>query len=185
MTIKFPLENTVVQRYSVRNYQDQTITDETREAIEAFIKTLDNPFGQKVNFHYLDQEDMEGKKALGTYGVIKGAKQYIGATIQSVPLALEALGYEFEALILYLAHLGIGTCWLGGTFNRDEFAQAMKIGEDEMFPIITPYGYATSKKHVQEKLMRKLISADKRKEWSDLFYLNDFNSSLAKERLET
>lgn len=57
-------------------------------------------------------------------------------------MALGALGYELEALILYLAHLEIGSCWLGGTFNRKGFAKAMNIGEGEMFPIIIPYGYA-------------------------------------------
>jgi len=95
-------------------------------------------------------------------------------------MALEALGYELEALILYLAHLEIGTCWLGGTFNRKGFAQAMNIGEDEMFPAITPYGYATKQKHIKEIAMRKIVQADHRKEWDQLFYKNDFKSPITK-----
>lgn len=121
------------------------------------------------------------KEKLGTYGVIKGANQYIGTTIELEPMALEALGYEMEAVILYLAHLGIGTCWLGGTFDREGFADAMKIKEGEVFPIITPYGYAAANKHEMEIEMRKMIQADKRTEWSELFYKNDFKSSLTKE----
>lgn len=181
MNINFSVEEAVTKRYSVRNYAEQEIEADKRKAIELFVNSLNNPFGKKVNFHYLDNKDMENEKKLGTYGVIKGAKQYIGTTIKVEPMALEALGYELEAVILYLAHLDIGTCWLGGTFNRKGFAKAMKIGENELFPIITPYGYAATKKHIVETVMRKMIKADHRKEWKELFYKNDFQSPLTRE----
>lgn len=146
--------------------------------VESFIDSLDNPFGEKVTFHYLDHRDLKNEEKLGTYGVIKGARQYIGTTIRLEPMALVALGYELEAVVLYLTHLGLGTCWLGGTFNRKAFAKAMKIGENVAFPIMTPYGYAAAKKHVKEIAMRMLIRADHRKDWNQLFYMNDFQSQL-------
>ena len=182
MNINFSIEESVKKRYSVRNYKEQEVELDKRKAIESFINSLDNPFGKKVNFHYLDNREMMNEEKLGTYGVIKGSMQYIGTTIKLEPMALEALGYELEAVILYLAHLELGTCWLGGTFNRKGFAKAMNIKEDEIFPIITPYGYAATKKHMKEIVMRKMIKADQRKEWNQLFYINDFQSPLTKEK---
>lgn len=182
MNINFSIEESVKKRYSVRNYKEQEVELDKRKAIESFVNSLDNPFGKKVNFHYLDNREMKDEEKLGTYGVIKGAMQYIGTTIKLEPMALEALGYELEAVILYLAHLGLGTCWLGGTFNRKGFAKAMNIEEDEIFPIITPYGYAATKKHMKEIVMRKMIKADQRKEWNQLFYINDFQTPLTKEK---
>ncbi|WP_346877063.1 nitroreductase family protein [Clostridium sp. UBA5712] len=182
MNINFSIEESVKKRYSVRNYKEQEVELDKRKAIESFVNSLDNPFGKKVNFHYLDNREMKDEDKLGTYGVIKGAMQYIGTTIKLEPMALEALGYELEAVILYLAHLELGTCWLGGTFNRKGFAKAMNIEEDEIFPIITPYGYAATKKHMKEIVMRKMIKADQRKEWNQLFYINDFQSTLTKEK---
>jgi hypothetical protein len=181
MNIDFSMEDAVKKRYSVRNYQEREIESDKKKAIESFIDSLDNPLGSKVKFHYLDNKDIKNKEKLGTYGVIRGANQYIGTTIKLEPMTLEALGYELEAVILYLAHLGLGTCWLGGTFDREGFAAAMKIKEGEVFPIITPYGYATANKHELEIEMRKMIQADHRKEWSELFYKNDFQSPLTKE----
>ena len=178
MNIQFPVQESVNARYSVRNYSDRPIDAETRQAIEDFINDLDNPFASQVNFHYLDQNAMQVQEKLGTYGVIKGARQYIGTTIKSEPEALEAVGYELEAVMLYLANQGIGTCWLGGTFDRAGFASAMNVGEDEIFPIITPYGYPAVKKHVKEVMMRKLIKADQRKVWQEIFFHNDFNTAL-------
>jgi len=180
MNIDFSIEEAVKKRYSVRNYQEREIESDKRKAIESFIDSLDNPFGNNVKFHYLDNKDIKNKEKLGTYGVIKGANQYIGTTIKLEPMALEALGYEFEAVVLYLAHLGLGTCWLGGTFDREGFADAMKINEGKVFPIITPYGYATTNKHEIEIQMREMIQADHRKEWNQLFYNNDFQSPLTK-----
>lgn len=181
MNINFSVEESVKKRYSVRNYEEKEIEGDKRNAIEAFINSLDNPLGSNVNFHYLDNKNIKNKEKLGTYGVIKGAKQYIGTTIKLQPMALEALGYEMEAVMLYSAHLGIGTCWLGGTFDREGFADAMKIKEGEVFPIITPYGYATANKHEKEIEMRKMIQADHRKDWSELFYNNDFQTLLTRE----
>jgi nitroreductase len=180
MNIDFSIEEAVRKRYSVRNYKDQEIEAGIREAIESFVDSLDNPFGNKVRYYFLDNIDTKNER-LGTYGVIKGANQYIGTSIKLEPGALEAIGYELETVMLYLAHLGLGTCWLGGTFNRNEFAKAMNIDQDEIFPIITPYGYAAEKKHIKERAMRKVINADHRDEWSHLFYKESFISPLAQE----
>jgi nitroreductase len=180
VNIIFPVEETVKKRHSVRNYQDLPIEPDQRKALEAFIDSLENPFGPKVKFHILDIGTGSNIQKLGTYGVIKGAQHYIGATITTEAMALEALGYEFEALVLYLAHLGLGSCWLGGTFDRRSFSNAMKIEADEIFPIISPFGYAADHQHFKEKAMRKLIKADKRREWPQLFFENDFQTPLSK-----
>lgn len=181
MKIDFPIEPSVRKRISVRNYSDQAIAAEKIQAIAAFIGSLYNPFGKKVNFHFLDPSELKDQPNLGTYGFIKGASRYIGASILEEPMALEALGYEFETVILYLAHLGLGSCWLGGTFNRKGFAAAMAIGEHTLFPAITPYGYGASKMHLTETMMRKVIRADHRKPWEKLFFNLNFQSPLAKE----
>lgn len=57
----------------------------------------------------------------------------------------------------------------------------MKIKEGELFPIITPYGYAAVSKHEKEIEMRKIIQAYQRFQWSELFFKNDFKSPLTKE----
>ena len=98
MDINFSLEEAVSKRYSVRNYTDEKIKAEEQSLVRSFVSSLDNPFGQKVNFHYLDKKSTEDEKILGTYGVIKGANQYIGTTIKLEKMALESLGYEMPRL---------------------------------------------------------------------------------------
>ena len=179
--IGFSVEEAVKARSSVRNYADREIELDKLEKIRRFLEALDNPFHQEVSFHWLQEDALPAGQKLGTYGVIKGAKRFIGASVRPGPLAMEALGYEMETLILYLAHLGLGSCWLGGTFNRKGFAKAMGIGEDHLFPAITPVGYGAPKRHVTEKLMRGIIRADRRSPWESLFFRDDFSSPLSRE----
>jgi len=182
MQSTFNVKETVNKRISVRNYSSQAISEEMILIFKDIVKGLNNPFNVRVNYHFLDINNTEQPQKLGTYGVIKGARQYIGTTIKLEPYALEALGYEMETLILHLTHLGLGTCWLGGTFNRKGFANGMNIASHEIFPIITPVGYAESKRHITEIAMRKLIKADQRKPWDKLFFINDFSTPLANDK---
>ena len=181
MNINFSIEEAVGKRVSVRNYTNQPIEEEKRALLVDFINQMDNPFNQKVNFHFFDMDNSSEDQKLGTYGVIQKAKHFLGASILPVPKALEASGYEMETVMLYLAHLDIGTCWLGGTFDRKGFAQALQVGDDEILPAITPIGYAQSSRHLQEVLMRTFIQAHKRLEWNKLFFFNDFQTPLTKE----
>ena len=181
MILSFSIIDAIKSRTSVRNYSDQAVEPEKLQAIKSFIQTLDNPFNQKIQFHFLDRYTSPDGEKLGTYGVILGARHYLGATLVQGPHAMLALGYEMELAILYLTSQNLGTCWLGGTFDRKGFAQAMAIAPGSSFPIITPYGYAAEKKHLKERAMRTVIHADQRKDWDQLFFLENFQTPLTKE----
>lgn len=180
MIFEIPFDKVVKLRYSVRTYTSQKISQDMGNQINKYINTLSNPFSLKISFQVLHSETTENAKKLGTYGMIKGAGEYIGATVKNAELSMAALGYEFEKLILYLTSLGLGTCWLGGTFNRGEFAKAMEIKENELFPIISPIGYASEKKRMTDSLVRFFAKSDQRKPWESIFFHKNFSTPLAK-----
>ena len=80
-------------------------------------------------------------KTLGTYGFIKGASVFIVGAVAKGEWAMEDYGYCMEKNILAATHLGLGTCWLGGTFNRSASASRISKRDDEVIPAITPVGY--------------------------------------------
>ena len=67
---------------------------------------------------------------------------------------MEAVGYQFENLILYATDMGLGTVWLAATFSRKDFENIMKISNDDLFPCICPIGYPAEKRSFVEKIMR-------------------------------
>ena len=180
MKLEFEMEKTVKARYSVRTYKDQDLSAADREKLAAYMGKLSNPFGASVTFSLLESKTAVNSAKLGTYGMITGASEYFGASVAAGDLSLEGLGYEFEELVLYAASLGIGTCWLGGTFNRSEFASALAVKENDLLPAISPIGYP-AKKNLKESLVRKSIKADQRKPWNTLFFMNNFSVPLSEE----
>lgn len=181
MFTDFNLREAVTSRYSVRTFEKKAVDKETRDKLLAYVYTTENPFGPNIRVQFIEKETAANGEKLGTYGVIKGAKLYIGVTVADKPYAAEAVGYEFERLVLYAASLGLGTCWLGGTFNRSAFTEAMEIKEGELFPILSPLGYPSDKKSLTEKLMRRSIKADDRLPWSELFFAGDFDTPITEE----
>jgi len=175
-----PVEDIIKERCSVRTYREESVPEELKKKINDHIVGLSNPFHVRVSFRSLEAEVGANAPKLGTYGVIKGAGNYIGASLKEEELALEGLGYEFEKLILYITSLGMGTCWLGGTFKREEFAEAMSLEEEELFPVVSPFGFAADKKSFTELAMRFVAKSDKRKDWSELFFKDNFSTALSK-----
>lgn len=178
MKTDFPVEKTVKARSSIRTYEERQLPDKVKNQINTYISSLSNPFSIDVKFRLIETDTAANNAKLGTYGMIKGTKYFIGATVAEGNLALEALGYSMEKLILYAASIGLGTCWLGGTFNRSEFAKAMEVKDNELFPAISPIGYPFGKRRLKESMVRKFAQSDKRKDWKELFFNLDFSQPL-------
>lgn len=181
MELNFSVREAVTKRYSVRTFDKKEVEKEVIDKILTYAKGLENPLGPKIRVQLIEKETAANGEKLGTYGIIKGAKLYLGVTVPKEEFAAEAVGYEFEQLVLYITSLGLGTCWLGGTFNREAFTSVMEIREGEVFPILSPLGYPSQKRSFTENAMRKSIKADRRYPWRDLFFKNSFKETLLEE----
>ena len=174
---------TIKARKSYRTYCNRAIEPEKLAELRQFLASnTKTPFGSKVRFHLIDFNEMEiGElKNLTTYGVIKGAKQFIVGTVEKQSRAMEDYGYCMERNILKATSMGLGTCLLGGTFKRSGFADKINIHEGELLPVISPVGYPRDKRSVVDRMFRMFASSDKRKPWYELFYLYDIDTPLDK-----
>ena len=160
-------------RKSVRTYAG-ALTSEDREKLSSFLQTVENPFGIPLAFRFLS-----AKEHGLTSGVLVGADEYIAAKVPRSPLFELAYGYSFEALCLYAQSIGVGTVMIAGTFNRKAFEKAMEVGEGEVMPLATPVGYPAEKRSIREKALRRVVGADKRLPFGELFYENDFTAPLS------
>lgn len=178
-----PISDIIKIRTSVRTYKNESITKEIEEKLKNFYTDLSGPFSPKVRFKLIDSKSMfiDSSIKLGTYGVIKGASFFIAAAVEKTDRNMEELGYEFEKLILYCTSLGIGTCWLGGTFKKGEFAKAIDLKEEELIPIVTPIGYASESRSLVDSIFRFASGSKNRKAWNELFYNQSLEKPLIKD----
>jgi len=168
------------ERTSRRSYAPRAVEAEKREAIERMFSVVQGPFGGRARFAILDTSGWgEGKiNALGTYGTIQGATLFIVGMIERGEHDMEDFGCRFEKIILRATDLGLGTCWIGGIFNRTRFASRAGVRDNEVLPAISPLGYATERRSVADSVVRWSAGSRSRRPWADLFFERDFDRAL-------
>ncbi len=175
----------IKSRTSCRTFQPTRLNEEDKTKIIEILKDIDlnSPFNEKeqnCRFEIVELENKrpEEKRKLGTYGFIKGANQFIIGLTRKSNYIKEEFGYIFEKLILDFTKHGFGTCWLGGTFNRANYAKTVNIEDNEHILCISPIGIPADSRRLSDKLIRRAIKAKKRKKWDVLFFEESINNSL-------
>ena len=177
------IETTIRSRKSIRTYSPKPIPEELKDRVQKTFDRISGPFETPFRFQWLDMPLLEGdeKITFGTYGVILGASQFIAGAVKKGDHALEQFGYGFENLILTITSLGLGTCWMGGTFSRSQFAKTLHVGEDEWLPAITPVGYPSWVRGPID-LLFKPITSRIRFPWQKLFFDENLQSPLTQNK---
>lgn len=175
------VKETIKRRVSTRSYEEKSLTKKDKRKLIDFNADLTNPFGVDVKVQYISKDKGAEDVQLGTYGTIRGAKDFLAITVKDQSYAMEAVGYQFENLVLFATDMGLGTVWIAGTFNRKDFKNVIEISDADLFPCICPVGYPGQKRSFIEKITRASLGSKKRKEWDKLFFLDDFSKSLTKE----
>jgi hypothetical protein len=175
---------TINQRISCRTYSDKPIEPDKTEALKAFLKAnTASPFGSEIRFQLMDFNKMEMSeiRTLETYGVIRGASYFMAGAVRHGPKSMEDFGYCMEKNILKATSLGLGTCWLGGTFNRSGFAEKMTLVDAELLPAISPVGYSGDRRSLIDHFFRFSAGSNKRMSWQELFFDGNPGNPLSKE----
>ncbi len=172
--------DTIKLRRSVRTYNKEEFTQETQEYIDNYLKEQTGskgPFGSSVDLFRMKTKN---NKQLGTYGIIKNPQSYIAGICDNTNNGLVDFGYIFEKLILDFTNQNIGTCWLAGTFKREEIDVQVSKSKSQLMPAVTPIGCYENKR-IFETMMRKVVSADNKKPFSELFFLENFKHNVLEE----
>jgi nitroreductase len=170
----------IKERCSRRSYTSLPVEAEKLGALSDFFAAVEGPFGGKARFLILDTTGWgEGRfNALGTYGTMQGTRLFIAGLIRPSEHDMEDFGYQFEKIILRATDVGLGTCWIGGIFNRSRFADKAGVREDEILPAISPLGYPTPKRSVTDSIIRWAASSRNRRPWGQLFFHGSFEMAL-------
>ena len=183
MIFNRPITHIIEERTSWRTFANKLLENNLKLQIKNFLnlKEYKSPFGNEgCRFELIGTPDFDPSEEykIGTYGMIKGAQEFIVGATKKSDFDKENYGYLLEIIILYATDLGLGTCWLGGTFNRTFFSNKIQCKSDEIVPAITPIGYQSDKRRLKEKVIRSIVKAKQRLPWEELFFRDDFNTPL-------
>jgi len=172
-----PVTDVIRRRYSCRQYLPAPIEEEKRRRLADFCAaTGPGPFGAPVRFAFVaaTEQERSALRGLGTYGFIKNPTGFILGAMGPGEKNLEDYGYQMERIILCATDLGLGTCWLGGSFTKSRFARKIGARREETVPAVTSVGHIADPGGLP-------VHRTSRLPWEALFFRERFGSLLSRE----
>lgn len=130
------------------------------------------PFGTDPRFRLIEPENYGelGSGRIGTYGIIRNAPAFVIGSTSPAPFAFVDFGYAFEWLVLAATANDLGTCWLGGTFDRSGLMASGTLLDGDIIPAVSPIGEPAERRSLVDAAMRTLAGSKRRLPWTDLFF---------------
>ncbi|MGO8695826.1 MAG: nitroreductase family protein [Rectinemataceae bacterium] len=170
----------IAKRYSCRAFAPP---DEASFAayteLRAFVASLGaGPLSGRPRFELVTSEpgDSTALKGLGTYGLIRNPSAFL-AVVQPKGVEILDIGWNTELVVLKATELGLGSCWLGGTFRRGRFAKAAQVGKGERIAIVVALGKPAP--DAADHAICRRVGGNGRKAWNEIFYDGDFERPIA------
>lgn len=142
------MRSAIENRVSRRKFEKEPITDREKEKIISLIDQLNEASGLTMTF----LEDGSGafQKLRKSYGMFTNIRSLILMKGKKNDKDLkEKVGYYGEDLVLSITDLGLGTCWVGGTFDKDE----LTVKDSEELACVVVVGKVAAPS-LKEKMMR-------------------------------
>ena len=170
------------RRISRRQFDGRAVSAELRERLEVFCDGASAPAGAPgapevtpgevpapARVCLVDDPAQQLFTGLvGGYGKVAGtplAAAFVGRAPSGGPAPDDvqaAAGYLGEAFILEATRLGLGTCWIAGSFDKAGAAELADLAPGEQVIAVTPLGYPTQRPGNGERLLRTMVKASAR-----------------------
>ncbi|WP_350454363.1 nitroreductase family protein [Slackia heliotrinireducens] len=144
----------IEERFSCRAYSDKSIPDAVIQALQNEIQVINDD--NDLNFQlYSALEDGSPAFSLSQQ-MFAGPVPWFAALVgPDTDLGKEQVGYFGECLVLLATQLGLGTCWVAGTFDRS--AAKFEAREGDVLHDIIPLGYAAEKTPLKQRTVRAAL----------------------------
>ncbi len=161
-------------RISSRAYLDKEIEKEKIDIIEDAISKINENnelFHLKLHGPYEDAGEevkISSRMFNGTF------HYYVSISSEVNYLAQEYYGWYVEELILLATHLGLGTCWVAGTYEKELLADTALEGQRH--DAIIPIAYEKEKIPLKQRTIRRTLVSRNKKPQNIIDSDIDFNN---------
>jgi nitroreductase len=157
------------ERHSVRSYQKRPVREEALQSIEGLLRGF-SPLCRHARGHLVVQNASRLFTGfLGPFGKISNAPAaVVFAGEFHLPRYMEAVGYLGEGIVLEATSLGLGTCWIAGSFSRDRTLARIRLNPGWKVVAVTPLGYESRHTTLGDMALKALAKSDSRKPLSEI-----------------
>jgi nitroreductase len=148
----------IAVRRSRQRYSDRPVTEAALDALRAHCATCRLTPGARVDLVEHTEALFAGvAQRPGGFGRVEGAPWTAGF-IAPAGNQIEA-GYVGEAFILAATGLGLGTCWVTGSFDPAAAGRTFSLEPGEEVVAVSPVGYPLEHKGLEEHMMSAAVRA--------------------------
>lgn len=148
--------NELRSRHSVRSYSLDQIDPAIIQKLESEV-TFINSHEAGLNFQLVTGNPEPFKGFTRSYGFFKNVSNFLACIVDtSFPHTLERAGYFAQQFVMAALGCGLGTCYVGGTFSREQVKVQTHVYES--IPFVVTFGYpAVSGSTVMSRLAMRMI----------------------------
>lgn len=160
-----------MRRISTRSYTGAPVD---HHAVTTLITSTPLPWGERIA---IGAAFGVGGGVTSTYGVISGTRDYLLLTASgsATDRDIMAGAYAMERIVLKATLAGLGTCWIGGTFNRNRFSDSTGLATGKRIVCVVAIGHPAPRRRLVERAMRAIARSSRRKPADQLFFANDIH----------
>lgn len=150
----------VEYRTSRRVYVDKILEVKNLYKLEKLIEEINRE--SNLNFQLVEDCSALFRGFSASYGMIKGLNSCIALVgSKKIEDVKNKVGYYGEMLVLEATSMNLGTCWIGGTYNKKECRKYINIKNDEELICVIAVGNVLENKSIREKVISKVNSNKK------------------------
>lgn len=147
-------------RTSRRAYINKQLEIKDISKIKELIYKINEETG--LNFQFIEDCSKLFKGFSASYGLIKGLNSCIALVgNKNIDNYKTKVGYYGEMLVLESTCMNLGTCWIGGTYDKNECKKYIDIKQDEELICVIAVGEVLEDKSIREKLISKMNKGKK------------------------
>ncbi len=164
------------QRISVRSYEERPVDVALSQRLLSLAQEADHVTDYPPRIELVSGVD-QTKRVLtfmiGSYGLIQNAPHLlVGVLSTDSEEAHIDLGYVLEQVVLEATRLGLGTCWITGTFDAESAGEVVGLAPGELVGAVCALGYPKEEGfgRFHSRLVRRLAGGHKRKPLTELAF---------------
>lgn len=148
------IKEAIEVRSSRRTYTNQRIEDNKSAKLLDSIRQLNQESGLHLQLYINNGDAFTGIKM--SYGMFKNVSNYIALVGNAEDSDLmEKVGYYGEKLVLEATMMGLGTCWVGGTYDKKS-CQCEVNDHEKLLGILT-LGYTPEERPFKERMLYSIV----------------------------
>lgn len=159
--------DSIAQRHSMRSFDGSGVPEEIGAELLRLAENSPSPFGRTATIR-LKKFTPDGDFRPGTYGTIRGAKDFFVIAYSDDDLSALDAGFRFEQVVLEAWRHGLGSCWIGGTFRQSCFGVDNPWPKGQSLKAICPVGHPAGESW-RGKLTKFIFGSRNRKAFDSLF----------------